>query len=244
MIEEPENHLSYPKLNQLIDNLSGAATNNEQQLFISTHSSFVMNRLGLKHIMLAYSGSIKSILDLPDETVQYFRKLPGFDTLRLILSGKIVLVEGASDEIVFERMYRDRFGKRPVDDGIDVICMRGLSQKNCLTLVQAVDKKCALLLDNDGKGIDEIRAPLSSLLDDEKRRLFVGDTASGNTLETQIISYNSEEQLRAVLGIRPRASIETWMLNNKTEAAICIADSQTSIISPSYIAEAIEFIHG
>jgi hypothetical protein len=36
----------------------------------------------------------------------------GLDTLRLVLADRIVLGEGPSDEIVFERFYRDVHGER------------------------------------------------------------------------------------------------------------------------------------
>jgi putative ATP-dependent endonuclease of the OLD family len=46
LIEEPENHLSYSSLTRLVARIERLAAE-EQQLFISTHSSFVANRLGL-----------------------------------------------------------------------------------------------------------------------------------------------------------------------------------------------------
>jgi putative ATP-dependent endonuclease of OLD family len=43
LIEEAENHLSFPKLNQLIKYISDS--HNNKQIVISTHSSFVANKL-------------------------------------------------------------------------------------------------------------------------------------------------------------------------------------------------------
>lgn len=46
-IEEPENHLSHTSLATLLDRM-GALASDDQQLFITTHSSSVLNRLGIE----------------------------------------------------------------------------------------------------------------------------------------------------------------------------------------------------
>jgi putative ATP-dependent endonuclease of OLD family len=45
LLEEPESHLSYSKLNKLIKDIKD--NNNEKQVIVSTHSSFVANKLAL-----------------------------------------------------------------------------------------------------------------------------------------------------------------------------------------------------
>lgn len=242
MIEEPENHLSHTSLNKLVSELT-SLRGGSQQLFATTHSSFVLNRLGLDSLLLISEGTVSKFEDIDESTVEYFRKLPGYDTLRLVLADRVVLVEGASDEIVFERLYYDKYAKRPIDDGIDVISMRGLALGRCLELAMRLDKRCAAIRDNDGRDPSDLRAELESYLDGARRELFVGDNAGGRTLEPQLVSANGEEALARILGLTGRASVPTWMKNNKTEAAIRIADSRESIVAPSYMDEAIEFIH-
>ncbi len=242
MIEEPENHLSHTSLNKLLRRIRDLA-GTEQQLFITTHNSYVLNRLGLEHLTLINGNDVTKLTDLTPETVNYFRKLPGYDTLRMALAAKFVLVEGPSDELLFERFYLDTKGKRPIEDGLDVISMRGLSLKRCLELAKKLGKSCAAVRDNDGLDIEEIKTDLGDLIDDETRRLFVGDKTHGQTLEPQVINANpDQEQLRRVLGVTQRADLLTWMTNNKTEAAILIEDNKERLTPPPYLAEAIEFI--
>ncbi|MBK6484290.1 MAG: AAA family ATPase [Chitinophagaceae bacterium] len=50
LIEEPENHLSHTKLNELIKSIKENL--GVKQIFISTHSSFVANKLGLDSLIL------------------------------------------------------------------------------------------------------------------------------------------------------------------------------------------------
>jgi hypothetical protein len=242
MIEEPENHLSHTSLRILLDRIELLASD-EQQLFISTHSAYVLNRLGLNDLHLLSRNQPSKLTDLSPETVRYFQRLPGYDTLRLVLARKVVLVEGPSDEIIFERVFKDLYKKSPMELGIDVISMRGLSLQRCLELCSSVDKPVAVIRDNDGVAPVELRQNVESLLDGKKRELFIGAVADGHTLEPQLIRANGEDRLRKILGVSARADLETWMAREKTEGAMRIAESQEALEPPRYMVEAAEFIH-
>ncbi|WP_444758092.1 ATP-dependent nuclease [Pseudomonas sp. A014] len=242
MIEEPENHLSHTSLTTLLDRIEDLATE-EQQLFISTHSTYVLNRLGLNALLLLHRNSAAKITELDPTTVSYFQKLPGYDTLRLVLAKKVVLVEGPSDEIIFERVYEDCFGARPMAHGIDVISMRGLALARCLELCAAINKPVAVMRDNDGIDPTELRKPVEQWLEAKRRDLFIGEVADGATLEPQLITANGEPQLRKTLGITDAANLATWMTREKTEGAIRIAESDEALSPPPYMKAAAEFIH-
>lgn len=115
LIEEPENHLAYGNLNKLLYMLD---RNTERQFLCTTHSSFVANKLGLQNLVVigAAEGGIGSttLKELPEETYKFFRRLPGFETLRLALVDKAILVEGPSDELVVQRAYQDKYGRAPI----------------------------------------------------------------------------------------------------------------------------------
>ena len=59
--------------------------------------------------------------DLSQDTRDYFMKLPGYDTLRLIMSKRTILVEGPSDELIVQKAYKAQHGRLPLEDGVDVI---------------------------------------------------------------------------------------------------------------------------
>jgi hypothetical protein len=242
MIEEPENHLSHTNLNELLRRV-GDLAGDQQQLFVTTHSSFVLNRIGLDALLLVSGGTVIRLSELPEPTVAYFKKLPGYDTLRMALADRFVLVEGPSDELVFERFYRNTHtGRRPIDDGVDVISMRGLSLRHCLSLAGALGKRCAVLRDNDDSDPADLLADLDDYVDDD-RRVFIGAAGAGKTLEPQILTANPDaDVVRTVLGITAAADPATWMRNHKTEAALRILESDIAISAPGYILEAIEFI--
>jgi len=241
LIEEPENHLSYTSLNQLISRIDYLA-GEEQQLFVCTHSSFVANRLGIDRLVLLHRGNAAMLSTLPDDTVAYFRKLPGYDTLRLALARQVALVEGPSDAMIVERAYRDSKGKLPIEAGIDIVSMGGLTFRRALEVCRALDRKGVALRDTDEQAPSKIRDGLADLLEDGSREIFIGEPATGKTLEPQLASANSEEVMRRVLGLPDGTNIATWMGNNKTEAAIRIFDAEERIEMPAYVTEAIEFL--
>jgi len=241
LIEEPENHLSHTSLTRLVARIEELAED-DQQLFVSTHSSFVLNRLGLDKLVLLSNGSAAKLTDLSDETVSYFRRLSGYDTLRLVLASRAVLVEGPSDEILFQRAYRDATGKDPADDGIDVIGMGGLTSRRALELCAELDRDVVVLQDNDTRGVDEIRGEVADYLLPKRRLLFVSNPDHGRTLEPQMVAANNPAVLRTALGLTDRADLTTWMTNNKTEAALRLLDSEAAVEYPSYITEAIEHL--
>jgi putative ATP-dependent endonuclease of OLD family len=240
MVEEPENHLSHTSLNALLSQI-GRLSATSQQLFVATHSSFVLNKLGLDHLQLVAGGDVNRFSDLDADTARYFQKLPGFDTLRAVVARKLVMVEGPSDELLFERFYRDRYQCRPIEEGIDVFSMRGLSLRRFLSLARLLDKPCAILSDNDGRDVDEARSELSSHIDD-KRDVFFSAPAGGPTLEPQLIAANVERTLRVAAKVPDTADTLKWMTNNKTEAALHIAESTTPVQAPQYFVTAMEFI--
>lgn len=243
MIEEPENHLTHTSLVTLLGRIEFLA-GEQQQLFITTHSSFVLNRLGLDSILLMGNDVVSNLSALDPETVNYFKKLPGYDTLRIVLANKIVLVEGPSDEMVFERVFRDTYDKRPMECGIDVLSMRGVSLARGLELCSVLNKSVAVIRDNDGFDLSELREPVKAWLKDGERELFVGEVSSGRTLETQLIHHSGETLLREVLGITDQADLLKWMTREKTEAALRISAAPKRIVPPDYMLKAVKFSHG
>nr|WP_276511045.1 TOPRIM nucleotidyl transferase/hydrolase domain-containing protein [Eoetvoesiella caeni] len=243
MVEEPENHLTHTSLVTLLGRMESLA-GEQQQLFITTHSSFVLNRLGLDALILMGKDTAAKLTELDPETVAYFKKLPGYDTLRIVLAKKIVLVEGPSDEIVFERVFRDVHGKPPMQCGIDVLSMRGLSLARGLELCAALNKSVSTLRDNDGIEPADLRSPVEKWLKAGARELFIGEVADGKTLEPQLIKHCGEPLLREILGITPAADLLTWMTREKTEAALRISETTKKIVPPPYILDAVKFAHG
>ena len=148
LIEEPENHLSHTKLNQFIKSITDKCKG--KQIIITTHSSFVANKLNLKNLLLLNSSKETfSLTDLSKDTYVFFEKLSGFETLRMLLCSKAILVEGPSDELIVQRAFMDKHHKAlPIEKEIDVISV-GLTFKRFLEIANIIKKQVAVVTDND-----------------------------------------------------------------------------------------------
>ena len=86
LLEEPENHLSYSTMTKLIKRIEDKCGG--KQLIVTSHNTFILNKLGLEKVILISDGNETNLNALSVDTQNYFKKLPGFDTLRLLISKK------------------------------------------------------------------------------------------------------------------------------------------------------------
>lgn len=241
LIEEPENHLSHTGLTKLVARIASLA--GTRQVFLTTHSSFVLNRLGLDKLILLNKGIKAAFELLPSDTVAYFKRLSGYDSLRLVLARRVVLVEGPSDEMVFERAFRDAHdGATPMERGVDVVSMAGVSLKRGLQLCAALNRQAAAIRDNDGKEPSHWRDPLAEWLETGIREVFIGDVASGETLEPQFAAVNEDPMVREMLDIPDGEATVVWMLSNKTDWALKLDESSTPVCFPKYVTDSVAFV--
>ncbi|MDX0776782.1 AAA family ATPase [Sinorhizobium medicae] len=244
LLEEPENHLSHARLSELIADLTDQ--HGQKQIIISTHSSFVANKLGLDHLIVLRGGEVARISEL--EASDFFKKLAGYDTLRLALAAKAILVEGDSDELVVQRAYMDTNGGRlPIQDGIDVISV-GTAFLRFLELADALKIPVTVVTDNDGdtaavekkyatfKDSDTIRICFDPIVDTGSLTIK-GRPFNYNTLEPKLLKANDRATLNAILGTSAQTDDELriYMRANKTESALAIFKSMTTITYPDYI---------
>lgn len=134
LIEEPENHLSYSRLHGLINAITKKA--GARQLTIATHSSFVLNKRGINNVILFSDEVSIRLNDLSEDTYEYFKKLPGHDTLRLLLSKRSFLVEGPSDELIIQKAFHAKHGASPPEKGVDIFSVKGLAFKRFLEIAK------------------------------------------------------------------------------------------------------------
>lgn len=250
LIEEPESHLSFSKLNKLTSAI--AKKYEEKQIIISTHSSFVANKLGLSNLILLRDRKTIRLSEIP--SVDFFKKMPGYDTLRLVLCKKAILVEGASDELVLQRAYMDTHnGKLPIEDGVDVISV-GLTFLRFLEISERLNVQTCVVTDNDGN-VDALKKKYNDYLGENKKQNIEicfdeivdspdpadGDKYNYNTLEPKILKVNSLKLFNEIFGTKcaTEKQLRKYMENSKTECALAIFNSDKSIKYPEYILRAI-----
>lgn len=253
LMEEPENHLTHSRLNQLLNIIKEECE--DRQVVISTHSSFVANKLDLSNLICLTCGNKLKLTDVSEKTRLFFEKLPGYDTLRLVLSQKAILVEGASDELVIQKAYMNTHeGKLPIEDGIDVISV-GTAFLRFLEVANRLNKVVAVVTDNDGN-INALEQKYSGFLGvNKKDNIFISydklDRAETgltdynyNTLENLILLSNDLRKLNSVFETTYTSEddLRKYMKNNKTDCALAIFNWNGDITFPQYIMEAIEHV--
>lgn len=243
LIEEPENHLSHTKLNIFLDQIG--ERNKNRQIIVTTHSSVVCNKLDLGNLILLGGDTPIYFNAIEESTRTFFTKLSGYDTLRVVLSNKAILVEGPCDDLIIQKAYKDRYRKLPIQDGIDIISVSGLSFKRYLTLVKGMNKQIAIITDNDGKS--QKKHEWYDNDQTETIRFFISDDNNAKTLEPQIVAANNEnlDKLCKMVGYNGECdalALAEFMQKNKTDSALSIFEAEDSIAIPQYIQEAITWI--
>ena len=247
LMEEPENNLSYTNMAKLIERVEATAG---KQIFLATHSSYVANKLDLKNLFLVNEGSAKAFSKLDKDTVNYFKKLPGYNTLRVVLAEKVILVEGPTDELILQRAYMDMKGHLPIKDGIDIIVVDSLAFKKYCAIAVMIGKPISIVTDNDGN-IKGLKERYSDYIDNPLTRFFYEKNETFNTLEPSVLNTNCEddriptEKFKNVVYKKSKnkklsfEEMSSFMQKNKTEWAMRVFDSEEKIEYPEYITDVI-----
>lgn len=256
LLEEPENHLTHSRLNQLIHKIK--FEHQDKQIIISTHSSFVANKLGLDNLILLNAIKSTRFNDLKPDAKNYFEKIAGYDTLRLMLCKKAILVEGDSDELIVQKAYLvNNRGALPIQNEIDVISV-GTSFLRFLEIAEKINKPVVVVTDNDGD-VEALKKKYEKYLGSNAKSFIKicfdetidsGDLKIGknknafnyNTLEPKIVKLNGLKKLNAILGTfySTDDELHKYMRINKTECALKIFSTDEDFIFPDYILKAIE----
>lgn len=261
MIEEPEIHLSHMNLVKLVKFIEDR--HQGQQIFLTTHSSYVLNKLSFEKICLLADG-YKRLREVKEKTVKTLKRLPGYDTLRVVLSKKVVLVEGPSDELILKKIYLEKFGKLPEEVGIDIIVVRGIGFKNFLNIAEHLGNSVHVVKDNDGdwqKNIVDWKGPYD---DFEFIKVFSPQLNDESSLEPAFIAVNSGSQAeldayaKIVLSTQTYTNydagnltarqtfLKSWFSGEgtggkKVDSAMRLFDSDKGFKVPAYLIEALQF---
>lgn len=253
LIEEPECHISHARLNQLLANIK--KNYGEKQIVISTHNSFVANKLGLDSLILLNQKKAVHFHELKSKS--FFEKIAGYDTLRLILCAKAILVEGASDELVIQRAYMDLHNERlPIEDNIEVISV-GTAFLRFLEIAEHLTTPVKVVTDNDGN-VEALEKKYAGYIGANKKKTIeicydknehTGSLKLGkekmafnyNTLEPLLVRNNNLETFNKIFETTysDEGDLHKYMKSNKTDCALKIFSSCQRIKYPDYIVRAV-----
>lgn len=244
LIEEPENHLSYTKVLELIDKIRG---DENRQIFITTHSDLIATRLNLKKCIMLNSLDFNVVkLDmLNDDTADFFMKAPDNNMLQFVLSKKTILVEGDAEFILMEALYNLTKGKPLEKSGIGVIAVDGKCFKRYLEIAKVLGNKVVVITDNDKDYDVNIRDSYKDYIDNQFPNIKVYSDRDNNRYMFEVCIYNDNKAICDNVFTSPlrRTSIQDYMLRNKAEAAFTLLKKHSNtIVVPQYIQDAIRWI--
>jgi predicted ATP-dependent endonuclease of OLD family len=240
LLEEPENHLSHIKMQQLINIIKQA---DERQLFIATHNNLICSRLDLRKAIMLSNATEESIPfnNLNAETAKYFMKAADHNILEFVLAKKVILVEGNAEYMLMSRFFELITSKKESLFDINIIAVNGISFKRYLDLAKLLSIKTAVIRDND---CDYKKNCIENYQDytSEIIQVFFENDNHRNTFEVTIYNDNTETCEKLFSSERRSLSVQDYMLKNKTEAAFALLKNETILNIPKYIKKAIEWI--
>ena len=238
LMEEPENHLSHGNLGRLIKHISDNCEG--QQVVVTTHSSYVLNKLGVESVIMFDGTKGTRLADLPEDTLSYFKRLPGHDTLRMLLAERTILVEGPSDELIVQKAYQQKHGMLPLEAGVEVISV-GTSFKRFLDIAMRLNLNVAVVRDNDGDAVGK-HALFADYVENANISICIDMDDTSRTLEPQLVKANGRQAINTLIGTDfvVDDDLLKHMEGHKTDVALKLFECAADIEIPKYIQSAVE----
>lgn len=250
-IEEPETHLSHTMMYHLMNLLR---KRENAQLVISTHSSFVANRMDLSNVAVLYKdkyGNVSSKrlhMDLEKSDYKFFFKSTDYSTLRIILCKAAILVEGPTDEMVCH-YYMRKTNRDIFHDGIELLAVDGVSFKHFIALAKDLKIRVAIVRDRDNKTLGYYNQLYFGDETPEEMKIFLDEEQS--SIEQSFVSANNKNIKKLSDRVRRKKEKEEtpeklidFMVNNKTEWAYRLLEGDESLEVPQHIIKAFDWLDG
>lgn len=218
LMEEPENHLSYSNMHKLIEYVNNS---DSSQMFITTHNNMIASRLNLQNLILLSENTACSLRDISDDTANYFMKAVDTNLLNFILCNKTILVEGNAEYILLEEFYKIIGSNDPMTDHVSIISCGGITFKRYLEIAKILNKKVAVITDNDGKEILEIIN--SYEIDNYKNiKIFTDADIRRFTFEVCLYNDNKETFEEKLLSSQMKNGLQQYMLKKLMKIKVSI----------------------
>lgn len=246
-IEEPEAHLSVNNLRLIRDFIEKSSSNSGSlvQTIISTHNPSIINKLKISNVLALTGEKAISFSNTPTKLVDYLRKRPNFDILKLLFADKVILVEGSTEEMLISTYLSKQSALNKID--IIAIGQRGYATFLDIWLVLNKDnpsKKIGIIRDYDNSDLAKVK---HDAYDDAHENVTVR-TTTNYTLEIDLVE--AEDNLALLNGLFGMTgdvtAVSDHMINGKTARMLDVCDAMVDdenpldIKLPTHIAQVIE----
>lgn len=109
-VEEPEAHLCINNIRLMASFIKAFTDGNRTiQLFYSTHSTDLINKVDPKNLVIMSDGKALSLIkELKDNERDYLSKNPNTDIFKLFFARRCILVEGLTEELLIKAYLQSR----------------------------------------------------------------------------------------------------------------------------------------
>ncbi|MFA5000193.1 MAG: AAA family ATPase [Patescibacteria group bacterium] len=153
--DEPETHL-YPSAQRQLFSTFRDMCEKEFQILLSTHSTVFIDRTKINNINKVVLNDGYSVINKTDSIDDIFDCL-GLQNSDFLFFDKFLAVEGPTEYELIPKLYKLKFGKTLIEDGIQLINLKGKSQcqnhkqilEDILSKFQKTDDKIYYLFDTD-----------------------------------------------------------------------------------------------
>lgn len=243
-MEEPENHLSHSTLLMMLEELSKL----NSQLIVTTHNNLIASRLNIRNIFWINHEKAISLKEIDNKDAKFFEKIDNDNLLTFLLSKKVFLVEGATENLLLPKFYEQITGSTIEKDEITIISCHGISFKRYLSIAQNLNKSVAIITDND-RSEERIKEFENFNQQSKNIQFYVSkDTEKEWTWEASLYANNADK-LQQIINVNPKENYVLnglsfndkpvlWeMLRKKVESAYCLLKSDVELTIPSYIVD-------
>lgn len=249
LMEEPENHLCFSNLKKMLQEISDRQA--DSQIIVATHSNMIASRLNLNNVLWITDGKVKSLQEVDKKVADFFVKADDNCFLQLLLSNKVILVEGATEFLLLPKLYMQLVQRTLEEDGTSIISCNGISYKHYLEIAKATHKKIAVITDNDKKQ-ERIEDAKTFNQSQGTQHIFMGNAVADWTWEACFYNLN-QKLLDSMIVVQAEAKylvhdidygqVLGKMLNNKVETAYQMLTTDVTFEIPQYVKDAVEWLN-
>jgi putative ATP-dependent endonuclease of OLD family len=253
-IEEPEAHLSVNNLRFATDFIYKSTKSEDSglQTLVSSHNPQVINKLQLSNVIVLSGDKAIHLNDTDRKLTNYLRKRPNFDVLKLLFSGRTILVEGTTEEMLINSILNND------DKNIHWVEVISIGQKGFKTFMDIwlqvnkgnADKKLGVIRDRDNLKKDAKAKVDHEKYDTENANIIVRTTEE-YTLENDLV--DAGDNLKSLKSIFSRTDDDVkqmaeYLISHKAESMLKICDAifekdeEKNLSLPAHIQEVVDFM--
>ncbi|EPZ1677816.1 ATP-dependent nuclease [Yersinia enterocolitica] len=232
-IEEPEAHLSINNLRLVRDFIEKSTDNSSSlvQTIISTHNPSIINKLKISNVLAFTGEKAINLSNASQGLVDYLRKRPNFDILKLLFANRVILVEGTTEEMLINTFLSKESKLQNVD--IIAIGQRGYTKFLDIWLMlnkHNTYKKIGIIRDYDNS---DITKSTHDIYDAENENITVR-TTKNYTLEIDLVETgNNLNLLNGLFKMSGNVNeVSSHMINGKAARMLDICDAMLDEKNP------------